>query len=54
LLWNELKKEHCIKLPLVKWGQAAEAPVVLKSYLVERRDYIELFNIYDGTINQEL
>jgi hypothetical protein len=52
-LWDELKREPTIKLPLIKWGQSPDAPAALKSYLSARRNYVEWFNVYDGVMDQK-
>jgi hypothetical protein len=43
---------HQVTTPEV--GRRDDAPEVLKSYLSKRRDYVEWYNIYDGTMNRRI
>jgi hypothetical protein len=53
-LWDVLRAKGRIKLPLLKWAKAADGPPELRAYLEKRRDYIEWFKLYDGTIEQDI
>jgi hypothetical protein len=46
-VWNALKKEPKICLPLGEWGKSAEAPQILREYLQQRRQYVEWFTVAD-------
>jgi hypothetical protein len=46
-VWDSLKKEPKIRLPLGKWGRSADAPIILREYLRKRREYVEWFALAD-------
>jgi len=53
-LWDVLRARRHMKLPLLKWAKASDAPQELRDYLDKRRDYIEWMKLYDGLVDQEV
>jgi hypothetical protein len=49
-LWDQLKQERRIKLPLAMWAKAGDAPDALKTYLSKRQSYIEWLHLFDGSM----
>jgi hypothetical protein len=53
-LWDVLRARQHMKLPLLKWAEAPDAPQELRDYLHKRRDYVEWIKLYDGLVDQEV
>lgn len=49
-MWDALKREPVIRLPLAQWAREEDAPAALRSYMAERRDFVEWFTLYDGAV----
>jgi hypothetical protein len=49
-MWGSLRKERRIKLPLLSWAKAEDAPEALRAYAAKRRSYAEWFVLNDGAV----
>lgn len=49
-LWDALKKEPVIKLPLAKWAKQHDAPQSLRDYMERRQQFVEWFKLHDGAL----
>ena len=49
-MWQSLRKQGPIKLPLLRWAADADAPEALRAYAAKRRAYVEWFVLNDGAV----